>query len=237
MKTPITALFFAAFFSATTFSATAFGATSLAATSHANVVETSFTYAGIYSSLKASQQTQFSQISLNFYLMQKGRNAICDTSEVYLSDGEKKVDLIVSNSGQLMLPLYKSFKRDHAAITLLTPSDQACYLSMKIEVADFEFANTNVSNLLSWAEQMSALYSELAGWPGRYFMPAIIGFDLEFKKDVSATYLGNLQVQQPIESQANLVYLSLRKLSEVYKEGTMQFNQEIVSVRPRLAKQ
>ena len=219
MKTPITALFFAALFSTS---------------AHANV-ETSFTYAGIYSSLKTSQQTQFSQISLNFYLMQKASNTICDTSEIYLSDGEKKVDLIVSNNGQLMLPLYKSFKRDHAAITLLTPSDQACYLSMKIEVSDFEFANTKVSNLLSWAEQMSALYLELAGWPGRYFIPEIIGLDIEFKNDVNASYLGNLQ--QPIENQGKLVYLSLSKLNEAYKEGAMQFDQDIVSIRPRLASQ
>jgi len=200
--------------------------------------ETSFTYSGIYKSLKTAQQSGFSQLSLNFYLRQTGSNKTCPTERVYLADGENQYTLSVTESGQLLLPLDKKLKQDHAAITLVTKEPVACHLAMEIAVVEFELAQLSKHNVQSWLSQFNAMYEKLAGWPGKYFMPEIVGltFELGHQKNSEAYFISNGKQQAlALDARKNYV-LMVDKLSMLPNDGHFDFGVAVVKVTPILAK-
>jgi len=207
----------------------------------AQIYETSFTYNGLYKSIKTASANEFSQVSLNFYLLKKdvkaGESKVCPVESGYISDGEHTMDLIVTDRGQMLLPLDKSLKQDHAAITIITPQQDMCQLKMQIEVASFELPNASVRSLNGWTTQITALYEKLAGWPGRYFMPNLVGLTFTFSDvESSSAYLVTPQGRQLLASaKADKLYFSLDDLSELPADGQLQFSSELTAVTPRLA--
>jgi len=200
-----------------------------------NAAETSFTYSGIYKSLKTAQQSEFSQLSLNFYLRQTGSDKICPTQRVYLADGDNKYTLSVTSSGQLLLPLDKKLKQDHAAITLVTEQPIACHLAMEIAVAEFELGQLSKKNVHSWLTQFNGMYEKLAGWPGKYFMPEITGLMFTLK-DGQAYYVSG-DKKQPLALDDNKNYpLTVNQLNKMPTAGHFDFGASLVKVTPILEK-
>jgi len=200
--------------------------------------ETSLTYAGIYKSLKTAQQSGFSQLSLNFYLRKTENNTICPTTRVYLGDGTNEYTLSVTKSGQLLLPLDKKLKQDHAAITLVTPQVTKCHLAMEIAVAEFELDNTSKKNIMSWVDQLNGMYAKLAGWPGKYFMPELVGlkFMLAASDSNKNFWLDDNSKQQlTLDSDGNYT-LTIEQLETFEYSGHFEFGANLIKVTPILEK-
>ncbi|MCG7531572.1 DUF2987 domain-containing protein [Psychrobium sp. MM17-31] len=196
--------------------------------------ETAFTYAGLYKSLKTSKKSEFSQLKLNFVLKQTGKDAVCPTDAVYLGDGEKQYQVLTDKHGALLLPLDKSLKQDHAAIRFKTKSEITCHLSMKISVAEFELEDVTAKNVKSWLGQFKDLYSTLAGWPGRYFMPEVAALSLSFDKAVSLKITQGENVL--VNEQGNDVSLTTNVIETLAEDAKIYFNGKLISVTPVLAK-
>jgi len=203
--------------------------------------ETSFTYNGLYKSIKTASANEFSQVALNFYLFKKQPQeqaiTVCPVESGYISDGEHTMDLIVTGRGQMLLPLDKKLKQDHAAITIITPQENMCQLKMQIEVASFELANSSVQSVNGWASQITALYQKLAGWPGRYLMPDLIGLNFQLRKLGPATVYVVAQGERELvaSSQNSQLYLSLNDLAKLPSKGQFEFSSELISATPRLS--
>jgi len=210
----------------------------LALSGNAKAAETSFTYGGIYKSLKTAQQTAFSQLSLGFFLRQTSNGQMCPTTRVYLSDGEQEIDLSVTSQGKLLLPLDKKFKQDHAAITLVTDQAMICHLAMEIAVADFELDTISPVKVKQWLAQFNALYSALAGWPGRYFMPKVAGLTFKLDKQTSGglQYKHNEQVSRIAAESAQRFVLSQAEIENFDDEGALLFGANVSKVTPVLEK-
>jgi len=200
--------------------------------------ETSFTYGGIYKSLKTAQHTEFSQLSLNFFLLQSRNGEICPTTRVYLSDGNTSYDLSVTKQGKLLLPLDKKLKQDHAAITLVTDEPVTCHLAMEVAVANFELENVTPSKTKQWLGQFDAMYSTLAGWPGKYFMPKITG--LTFKlADVApggATYKHDNRIIELASAGEHQFILSSEQIARFETQDSFELGATVYKVTPNLAK-
>ncbi|MDP2561540.1 DUF2987 domain-containing protein [Psychrobium sp. 1_MG-2023] len=200
-------------------------------------VETSFTYGGIYKSLKTAQSSEFSQLSLNFVLLENTTKTLCPTSDVYLSDGENRYDISMSDDGELLIPLDKKLKKDRATITLKTPKANMCHLSMQIEVAEFELENTSSRNVKSWVKQLNGLYETLAGWPGKYFMPELTGLVLEFEANGTSAVYRSVTGDQTfkVDSDGKL-NLSVDTINALDTSGKFVFSQSVVAAKPILEK-
>lgn len=200
--------------------------------------ETSFTYGGIYKSLKTAQQAEFSALSLNFYLKETGTTNICPTTRVYLSDGEKTIDLSVTKAGKLLLPLDKKLKKDHAAITLVTEQVVTCHLDMEIAVADFELEQITPQKLKQWNTQFNAMFAKLAGWPGKYFMPDIsaLRFVLASKQHDDSRYKdGNEQIKLAPRGASEFL-MEASQIDALSDLAIFSFGGAVVKVTPVLAK-
>ena len=199
-------------------------------------VETSFTYNGLYKSIKTASAAQYSQLSLNFYLLKKASNQVCPIESSFLSDGENKLDLLVKANGQMLLPLDKNLKKDHAAITIPPPEKDMCNLRMKIEVASFELENTTVSSVTSWQSQMQALFADLAGWPGRYFMPDVIGLNFNFAASGQHEVYLMDQGQRTLlkRTQSQLIFISTTELERLNQDANLVFSTPLLSVTQQL---
>lgn len=210
----------------------------LLSSTNALASDTSFTYSGIYKSLKTAGQTEFSQLSLNFYLKEIGRDEICPTSRVYLSDGENSHDLSVTSDGKLLLPLDKKLKKDHAAITLVTDNDVKCHLAMELAVADFELEDVSNTNMLSWLSQFDAMFAKLAGWPGKYFMPGVVGlkFELEQQPASALTLNGQVIEVSTLANGKNYLTLSRDLINELGPDEINALVTKIKKVTPVLEK-
>jgi hypothetical protein len=205
-------------------------------------IETSFTYSGLYKSLKTSKESSFSQLSLQFLLLENKTRKLCPTDKVFIADGEKKLEVLVNTDGALLLPLDKGLKKDHAAISFNTKNDEACHLSMEISVADFEFDNLSQENLLSWLDQFEALYTRLAGWPGRYFMPSVTGINLTLNgNNVSVQVIVNDNTLQKftldnLSLENKSLYLSRDAIEQLPAGSQLKIVGDLTKVLPRLEK-
>ncbi len=200
--------------------------------------ETSFTYGGIYKSLKTAQKTEFSQLSLNFFLKETGTTNICPTTRVYLSDGESSYDLSVTKLGKLLLPLDKKLKQDHAAITLVTDKPVTCHLAMEIAVVDYELEQINPKKTGQWLLQFQAMYEKLAGWPGKYFMPEIIGlkFHLAQAERGGGVYHNDGTTTILAEPSKATFIIPVDVLSSFEDTGSLEFGAAVLKVTPILEK-
>ncbi len=197
--------------------------------------KTSFTYAGLYKSLKTSKQSDFSQLSLHFLLIENKTNERCPTKKVTLSDGELNQQVLLNDQGALLLPLNKNLKTDHAAISFFTDEKISCHLSMEISVADFELDKFSKSNMISWFNQFEDIYSTLAGWPGRYFMPSVNGIAIHTsQKDINVV-VDNQNVNQ-LATVDNILLLTRDMISNLPNDSELIFNQKIKKVLPTLEK-
>jgi len=204
--------------------------------SHA-FTQTSFTYSGLYKSLKTSKESTFSQLSLNFLLLENKNNSICPVDNVTIADGEQTLKVLMASDGALYLPLDKGLKKDHAAISFKTPKDVGCHLSMEISVAEFELESLTKENMLSWLDQFDALYSRLAGWPGRYFMPSVTGLNLKVvgnnpsvQIELDNKVLKNLEISQ------STLYLSRESIEQFADNSQLRVVGQLEKVLPRLEK-
>jgi len=218
---------------------TFFGAAALllASNSAVAVSETSFTYGGIYKSLKTAQNTEFSQLSLNFFLRETGTDRVCPTTRVYLSDGEQSFDLSVTKGGKLLLPLDKKLKQDHAAVTLVTEQEVACHLAMEIAVAEFELEHVTVEKPAQWLAQFKSMYATLAGWPGKYFMPEITGLKFKLAKgSLPNVYTDDSSAIEFAPLGNNEFVLTAEQVSKFKANGQLKFGATVEKVTPILAK-
>ena len=197
--------------------------------------ESAFTYTGLYKSLKTSKQSEFSQLKLNFLLLQTGGSGLCPTDKVTLGDGEHQYEVLRSEEGALLLPLDKSLKQDHAAIRFTTASNITCHLSMQIKVADFELETLTGANLSSWYNQFEALYSTLAGWPGRYFMPEVTALVLSFDRDIEMA-IGKGKQRKVLTSQHKNLVINRDDIALMIDTPQLTSNGELLSVLPQLSK-
>jgi len=199
--------------------------------------QTSFTYAGLYKSLKTSKESAFSQLSLNFLLLENKTNNVCPTDNVSLADGEQRLTVIKAKDGALLLPLDKGLKKDHAAISFKTGKGIGCHLSMEISVADFELESLTKANMLSWLAQFDALYSRLAGWPGRYFMPSVTGLNFKVEGDDASVLIvnGSRTIETLTISQSAL-FISRESINELADTNELKVVGELLKVLPRLEK-
>lgn len=197
--------------------------------------ESAFTYTGLYKSLKTSKQSEFSQLKLNFLLLQTGGSGLCPTDKVTLGDGEHQYEVLRSEEGALLLPLDKSLKQDHAAIRFTTASNITCHLSMQIKVADFELDTLTGANLSSWYNQFEALYSTLAGWPGRYFMPEVTALVLSFDRDIEMA-IGKGKQRKVLTSQHKDLVINREDIALMIDTPQLVSKGELLSVLPQLSK-
>ena len=197
---------------------------------------TSFTYHGLYKTLKTASSSQYSQIKLNFYLLTNQDQKICPISQGFISDGDNSIDLSITKTGKMLLPLDHKLKQDRAAITIFTPEKDMCHLSMRVEVAQFELTNITARSINGWISQMNALYAELAGWPGRYFMPEVIGLNFKFEQDQAALYANSSNEQHQLigDSTSNKVFLPLAAIAQLTKQQSFTYSIELISVTPQL---
>lgn len=198
--------------------------------------ESAFTYTGLYKSLKTSKQSEFSQLKLNFLLLETGGTGLCPTNLVTLGDGENKYEVLRSKAGALLLPLDKSLKKDHAAIRFTTAANVTCHLSMEIKVADFELDSLSGANLNSWFNQFEALYSTLAGWPGRYFMPEVTALVLTFDTDTTIT-LSDDDTQRVMTTTNGKLTISREDIALMEKSKKVEVTGRLLSVLPKLSKE
>lgn len=197
--------------------------------------ETSFSYAGIYKSLKTSRESDFSQLVLHFLLLENISRQRCPTDKIMLSDGKSKKEVLVNDEGALLLPLNKSFKTDHAAITFTTNNNINCYLTMQISVAEFELDNFKKSTMMSWLKQFENIYETLAGWPGKYFMPSVNGIAIHTKNKSIDVVVDN-EVALKLLSDNGVLLLSSDKLNNLPDGSELIFNGIVKKVLPTLEK-
>lgn len=200
-----------------------------------NNKKTSFTYTGLYKSLETSKESEFSQLSLHFLLLDGKTNKRCPTQKIMLSDGEVKHQVMVNDAGALLLPLDKKLKKDHAAISFYTNEAVNCYLSMQISVADFELDKFSKSNLLSWLNQFENIYSTLAGWPGRYFMPSVNGIVIHVD-DKKADVLIDKDITNQLSINNGRLLLTRETLEALPDNSELTFGHVVNKVLPTLEK-
>lgn len=203
------------------------------ASSH--IKKTSFTYTGLYKSLEASKKSEFSQLSLHFLLLDNKTNKRCQTEKIMLSDGETEHQVMVNDTGALLLPLDKKLKKDHAAISFETDKAINCHLSMQISVADFELETFSKLDMMSWLNQFEEIYSTLAGWPGRYFMPRVEGIALHVNDNKVDVLVGKTIVKQLMIEQGRLL-LTRKNLEALPENSKLFFNSAVSKVLPTLEK-
>jgi len=197
--------------------------------------ESAFTYTGLYKSLKTSKQSEFSQLKLNFLLLETGTPRLCPTEKVTLGDGEHKYEVLRGEEGALLLPLDKSLKKDHAAIRFSTAANVTCHLSMQIKVADFELETLSGVRLNLWFKQFEALYSTLAGWPGRYFMPQVTALVLSFDKETEIAF-GDADNKKVLATSHKKLVITHEEIAQLKQSKKAVFNANLVSVLPKLSK-
>lgn len=197
--------------------------------------KTSFTYTGLYKSLETSKNSEFSQLSLHFLLLDNKTNERCPTQKVMLSDGEVDHQVMVNDIGALLLPLDKKLKKDHAAISFNTDNDINCHLSMQISVADFELDKLSKTNMMSWLNQFDDIYSTLAGWPGRYFMPSVDGLAIHVNDDKVNVLVDRKVINELIIKEGRLL-LTREALNELPDNSELVFNSVVKKVLPTLEK-
>lgn len=200
-------------------------------------VETSFTYTGLYKSLKTSKESDFSQLKLNFLLLENTTKKLCPTDKVMLGDGENHYQVMMNKAGALLLPLDKGLKKDHAAISFHTKAGIGCHLSMQISVAEFELTNVDKINMQSWFGQFENLYSTLAGWPGRYFMPSVTGLNFYVSEPMTRIdVVVNGKVVKSYDITQSPWYLKKSELDELPEGAKLTFSSKINNVLPQLEK-
>jgi len=197
--------------------------------------ETSFTYTGLYKSLETSKKSDFSQLSLHFLLLDNKTNNRCPTQNIMLSDGEVDHQVMVNETGALLLPLDKKLKKDHAAISFETDESVNCHLSMQIAVADFELDKFSKTNMISWLTQFENIYSTLAGWPGRYFMPSVDGIALYVNENKVDVLVGKTIVKELIVEHGRLL-LTQETLAALPENSELSFESTVSKVLPTLEK-
>ena len=199
--------------------------------------QTSFTYTGLYKSLKTSKDSAFSQLNLDFLLLETGSNKLCPTKKVMLGDGELTYQVLMSDEGALLLPLNKTLKKDHAAITFNTPPTIKCHLSMQIKVAEFELDTLSIENIQSWGNQFEALYKKLAGWPGRYFMPSVTGMTfITNLNTVTLQVVNDDKVYRTFEVNNASIFISRDELAALPVGSMFRINGGLKKVLPTLEK-
>ena len=106
---------------------------------------------------------------------------------------------------------------------------------MQIKVADFELDTLTGANLSSWYNQFEALYSTLAGWPGRYFMPEVTALVLTFDRDIEIT-VGKDKQRKVLTSENKKLVIGREDIALMTDAPQLAFHGELLSVLPQLSK-
>ena len=196
-----------------------------------------FNYDGLYKSLDTVASGDFSELRLAFYLYEQapgesGKRKPCRITSGLITDGINEAPLVSAANGELLLPHNDKLKQDKAKVRLELANGQQCALSMQVELADTEMDSFQLKDLHRWHGQMSRLFDTLAGWPGRYFMPDVVGVTLEFAKGTDGEV--RLEGDKRYALDKGLVHLTVAELDDLPDDTRVLLPGALVRLAPRL---
>ncbi|WMC12152.1 DUF2987 domain-containing protein [Oceanimonas pelagia] len=149
----------------------------LAASAHAAPLNLG--YSGFYKHLDTVADAGVEHATLGFYLSRNDGSGWCavhsGTVEVA---GETRAEVTVLPHGEFVLPFDKQLDLDKAVVRLEVDRPERCEISIQIQSL-LPAGETNATELRGIRDEMKALLEEMAGWPGRYFVPDIKGVQLQ----------------------------------------------------------
>lgn len=154
------------------------GALSLLAVS-AQADTLSLGYSGFYKHLDTVADAGTEQATLGFYLSRSDGKGLCTLhSGIIEMEGQQKGEVEVLPHGEFILPYDKQLDSDKAVVKLEVDSPVQCDISIQIQ-AVLPAGATDAAQLSSIRDEMKTLLEEMAGWPGRYFVPEVKGVQLQ----------------------------------------------------------
>ena len=198
-----------------------------------------FNYDGLYKSLDTVANGDFAELRLAFYLYEQtpdasGKRRPCRIASGLITDGVNEAPLVSAANGELLLPHNDKLKQDKAKVRLELAGEQQCALSMQVELADTEMESFRLKDLHRWHGQMSRLFDTLAGWPGRYFMPDVVGVTLEFAEGTDGAVTLDGEGAQRYALDKGLVHITVDELDDLPENTRVLLPGQLVRLAPRL---
>ncbi|WP_107852658.1 DUF2987 domain-containing protein [Oceanimonas marisflavi] len=136
-------------------------------------------YSGFYKHLDTVADAGVEHATLGFYLSRNDTAGWChiESGRVEVA-GEHRGDVTVLPHGEFVLPFDKQLDLDKAVVRLDVEQPERCEISIQIQ-ALLPAGETNAGQLRGIRDEMKTLLKEMAGWPGRYFVPEIKGVQLQ----------------------------------------------------------
>ncbi|MDP5291931.1 DUF2987 domain-containing protein [Oceanimonas sp. CHS3-5] len=136
-------------------------------------------YSGFYKHLDTVADAKVEHATLGFYLSRNDGSGWCHihagTVEVA---GETRGEVRVLPHGEFVLPFDKQLDLDKAVVRLDVDQPERCEISIQIQSL-LPAGEAGAEQLRGIRDEMKTLLKEMAGWPGRYFVPEIKGVQLQ----------------------------------------------------------
>lgn len=136
-------------------------------------------YSGFYKHLDTVADADTEQATLGFYLSRNDGEGLCTiNSGVIEMEGQQKGVVEVLPHGEFVLPYDKQLDTDKAIVKLDVTSPVQCDISIQIQSV-LPAGTADAAQLQHIRNEMETLLEEMAGWPGRYFVPEIKGIQIQ----------------------------------------------------------
>ncbi|MDV2856929.1 MULTISPECIES: DUF2987 domain-containing protein [Oceanimonas] len=136
-------------------------------------------YSGFYKHLDTVADAGTEQATLGFYLSRHDGKGLCTiNSGIVEMEGQQKAVVEVLPHGEFVLPYDKQLDTDKAVVKLDVTSPVQCDISIQIQSV-LPAGMTDAAQLRYVRDEMTTLLKEMAGWPGRYFVPDVKGIQLQ----------------------------------------------------------
>jgi hypothetical protein len=136
-------------------------------------------YSGFYKHLDTVADAKVEHATLGFYLSRHDGTGWChiESGTVEVA-GETRGEVTLLPHGEFVLPFDKQLDLDKAVVRLEVEQPERCEISIQIQSL-LPAGEVNTRQLAVIRDEMKTLLQEMAGWPGRYFVPEIKGVQLQ----------------------------------------------------------
>ncbi|OXY82516.1 DUF2987 domain-containing protein [Oceanimonas doudoroffii] len=149
----------------------------LAVPAHADALNLG--YSGFYKHLDTVADAEVEHATLGFYLSRNDGEGWCTIHHGSVEVvGQPRGEVTVLPHGEFVLPFDKQLDLDKAVVRLDVDQPERCEISIQIQTL-LPAGEVQAAQLRAIRDEMQALLQEMAGWPGRYFVPSIKGVQLQ----------------------------------------------------------
>ncbi|RLV58480.1 DUF2987 domain-containing protein [Parashewanella curva] len=182
--------------------------------------DVSLDYKGFYDRLKRVNKEDYSLITMAFYVP-NSKN--CKIISGKITTERKSYPLIYNKDQQLLLPYDEKLRSDRALIQLNLAGDTTrCGIQVQI-ASKTKQKHYEATSLQQMFAEMDALYTDLQGFPMKYFSKGISGISFNFQ---SVTQIKVNGVPKQVEDKFVLTESELKKLKH------LEFSNNPVRISP-----